>query len=106
MSADVLLNHGSRRYLRAALALVTLIAPAVIHAMTPDRVLVVYRANSPDIDKDGKGDSEQAALYYAGKRGVPAQNLLGLTITVPYFSTTRVSTRSFIRRWWCPSRIS
>src|SRR5262245_30549835 len=47
----------------------------------PSRVLVVYNSNWPDGDGDGVPDSLECAQYYAARRGVPADNLLGLSIT-------------------------
>jgi uncharacterized protein (TIGR03790 family) len=50
-----------------------------------ERVLVIYNANyTGDEDGNGVQDSLQVAQYYAAKRGVPAQNLLGLPLADPY----------------------
>ena len=43
-------------------------------------VLVVYAADGADGDRDGAADSEQLARYYARRRHVPAENLLGLKL--------------------------
>src|SRR3990172_5363218 len=53
--------------------------------LDPFRILVVYKTNSADRDMDGIGDSEQLAAYYGLKRAVPQDNLLGLTVSVPYY---------------------
>lgn len=45
-------------------------------------VLIIYRNNTPDTDGDGVGDSEQLARYYASKRNIPIDHLLGLNISV------------------------
>jgi hypothetical protein len=57
----------------------------------PERVLLLYNANwTADEDADGVQDSLQVAQYYAAKRGVPAQNLLGLACTTAYrYETTQ-----------------
>jgi len=44
-------------------------------------VLVLYAANGIDRDRNGAADSEDVARYYARRRGVPAENLLGLKFT-------------------------
>jgi uncharacterized protein (TIGR03790 family) len=46
----------------------------------PATVLVVYRINCEDYDRDGTGDSEQIARYYASRRGIPLENLLGVRV--------------------------
>jgi uncharacterized protein (TIGR03790 family) len=51
-------------------------------ALAPSRLLVVYPANGPDTDKDGQNDSKQLADYYVRRRGIPAANVLGVTISV------------------------
>ncbi|RPI61413.1 MAG: hypothetical protein EHM48_05700, partial [Planctomycetaceae bacterium] len=43
-------------------------------------VLVVYLDDGPDRQSAGKSDSRQAAEYYALRRGVPEENLLGLKL--------------------------
>ena len=45
----------------------------------PAKVLIVYNTAFPDNNGDGIGDSEEAALYYAAKRGVPSSNLLAVS---------------------------
>jgi uncharacterized protein (TIGR03790 family) len=49
--------------------------------LDPARVLVIYNTSWPDGDADGVPDSTEVAQYYAARRGVPAQNLLGLPLT-------------------------
>ena len=49
-------------------------------AIDPNRVLVVYNSRwSGDNDADGVQDSRQVADYYAVRRGIPRNHLLGLT---------------------------
>ncbi len=43
-------------------------------------VLVVYATDDADRNGNGKPDSVEAAAYYARRRGVPAENLLGLSL--------------------------
>jgi len=43
-------------------------------------VLVVYATDDADRNGNGKPDSIEAADYYARRRGVPAENLLGLSL--------------------------
>jgi uncharacterized protein (TIGR03790 family) len=48
----------------------------------PARLLIIYNSNfADDGDKDGVQDSLEVALYYAGKRGVPSSNLIGLPLS-------------------------
>ncbi len=55
---------------------------AATTGISPARVLVVYNANWPDADKDGVNDSRAVADYYLRKRGIPPDNLLGLTCSL------------------------
>ena len=50
----------------------------------PKTVLVVYRSNCPDFNKNGMGDSEEIARYYAQRRGIPKENLLSIKVDAPY----------------------
>jgi len=45
-----------------------------------EHVLVVYAADAADGDGNGRSDSQDAAEYYAARRGVPAGNLLGVKL--------------------------
>lgn len=47
---------------------------------SPASVLVLYRSNCPDANKNGLGDSEEIARYYAQRRGIPDRNLLGIRV--------------------------
>ncbi|MDD4891530.1 MAG: hypothetical protein PHU85_16550, partial [Phycisphaerae bacterium] len=47
---------------------------------TGANVLVVYQSDGADADGNGKCDSQELADYYAARRGVPAENLLGLAL--------------------------
>lgn len=67
------------------LALSVLLAPAAAAQpaawLDPARVLVVFNSAWPDADGDGTPDSTEVAQHFAARRGVPAQNLLGLPLT-------------------------
>jgi len=73
------------RFWLSATALCLLISLAIqpdASAISSSRVLIVYPANGLDSNLDGTNDSKQLADYYAQKRGIPAANILGVTITV------------------------
>ncbi|HEY3411799.1 MAG TPA: TIGR03790 family protein [Armatimonadota bacterium] len=63
-----------------ALVLVAAKSPA---GENPATVVVIYRTNCDDYDKDGTGDSEQIARYYAARRGIPSDHLLGVKVELP-----------------------
>ena len=66
------------------LALTALARPAVALSdpwLDPSRVLVIYNTSWPDGDGDGTPDSTEVAQYYAQRRGVPADRLLGLPLS-------------------------
>ena len=48
---------------------------------TGRHVMVIYQADGGDRDRSGKGDSREVAEYYAARRNVPPENLLGLKLT-------------------------
>jgi uncharacterized protein (TIGR03790 family) len=76
--------HSSARLAAALLASFALRAPAAAQVdpwFDPARVLVIYNTAWPDGDADGTPDSTEVAQYYAARRGVPADNLLGLPLT-------------------------
>jgi uncharacterized protein (TIGR03790 family) len=51
----------------------------------PENILIVYNANTTaDDDNDGVQDSLEVANYYALKRGVPPENILGLNCSTEY----------------------
>ncbi len=67
--------------LAAALAFTAPAAAQIDPWFDPARVLVIHNTAWPDGDADGAPDSTEVALYYAARRGVPADNLLGLPLT-------------------------
>ncbi len=68
-------------------------ASALFSDDDPAKVLVVYNTSFPDNNGNGIGDSQEAAEYYAAKRGVPSGNILSVstsTSTYYYHETGRV----------------
>lgn len=50
----------------------------------PEGVLIIYNSNWPDNDGNGKSDSQDVAEYYALRRGISVNRLLGVTCTTSY----------------------
>ncbi|OPX23271.1 MAG: hypothetical protein B1H04_03880, partial [Planctomycetales bacterium 4484_123] len=63
-----------------------------------EHVLVVYAADGPDRDGNGLPDSLEAARYYAHRRRVPAENLLGLALRRERARRGRWSYREFYEK--------
>ncbi len=57
-----------------------------VSALDPNRVLVIYNQNYPDHNGDGLGDSEEVALAYAARRGIPAAHLLAVACSTNQFA--------------------
>ncbi|HTE06549.1 MAG TPA: TIGR03790 family protein [Planctomycetota bacterium] len=81
-------STSAPRHAVLALAALALTAgmPCAARAVTdpwldPSRVLVIYNTSWPDGDADGTPDSTEVAQYYALRRGVPADRLLGLPLS-------------------------
>ncbi|MFP4522565.1 MAG: hypothetical protein ACLFQK_10505, partial [Fibrobacterota bacterium] len=53
-------------------------ASAFPASVGPENVLVLYSLDWTDDDGNGQSDSKDLAEYYALRRGVPSQNLLGV----------------------------
>jgi len=49
-----------------------------------ENVLVLFNESWPDGDGNGVSDSQDVAEYYAAKRGIPAENMLGVECTTNY----------------------
>jgi len=47
----------------------------------PSNVLVIYNTAWEDGDNNGKNDSLEVAEYYANRRDIPANNILGITVS-------------------------
>jgi len=57
------------------------LAPPVAYEHAgPRNVLVVFNAESKDTDGNGLADGREIAEYYARRRGIPEENLLGLKL--------------------------
>ena len=64
----------------------------------PSRILILYNTNwTLDSDSNGIQDSLQVALYYAEKRNVPMNNLLGLAM--PSGNNYYISTADGVTNW-------
>jgi uncharacterized protein (TIGR03790 family) len=76
-------RYGSLTDMYRIYCLVTLflLATSVVRAFDATQILVVYRAGSDDLNRNGMGDSEEIARYYAERRGVPASNLLSVKVS-------------------------
>lgn len=59
-------------FVRTSILLVLSLAPSVRAELTSDELLLIYNRNSPE--------SERIARYYAARRGVPDDRLLGLDL--------------------------
>lgn len=53
----------------------------------PTNLLIIYNTNWTDENTDGTNDSQDVAIYYAARRSVPTQNILGVSVT-EYEDTT------------------
>jgi uncharacterized protein (TIGR03790 family) len=64
--------------------------------LDPSRVLVIHNTSWPDGDGDGVPDSTEVAQYYALRRGVPAERLLGLPLTPASWSYSQAQWPLFL----------
>jgi uncharacterized protein (TIGR03790 family) len=67
-------------------------------------VLVLFNLNWPDEDGNHRSDSQDVAEYYASRRGIPADHLLGLTVTEREAKPDRMSYVAFFERVLVPTR--
>ncbi|MFH0921571.1 MAG: TIGR03790 family protein [Fibrobacterota bacterium] len=70
----------------------------------PSRVVVVYRTNQSDGDGNGQSDSKDLAEYYQAKRGIPAENLLGVTTPDPIMYHPNYTLHGFFTNLVIPLR--
>src|SRR5215475_13413841 len=92
ISSDI--RYVSSRAYAPRLALPLMLAVCLMHSIgseaqtvaAPERVsaaevLVLFNASWPDEDGNGRSDSQDVAEYYAARRGIPSDHLLGLALT-------------------------
>jgi hypothetical protein len=72
--------------------------------VTPTEVLVFVNASWPDEDGNGRFDSQDAAEYYAVRRGTPMDHLLGLAVTEWEGKPNHFTYPDFFRRVLIPTR--
>ncbi|OGK00135.1 MAG: hypothetical protein A2519_22065 [Candidatus Raymondbacteria bacterium RIFOXYD12_FULL_49_13] len=83
------MTNKPKGFICLTMAMIVLMLLSPTKATTADRILVIYNASlTQDQDADGTNDSKQVAEYYITKRGVPTDNLLGLTITLGQYYNT------------------
>ena len=61
-------------------------------------VLVIYQADDVTCDAAGKGESKNVAEYYALRRGVPTENLLGVNLNGLYGAKGKLEYKDFYER--------
>src|SRR5262249_10171000 len=71
---------------------------------TANEVLVLFNEKWPDEDGNGHSDSQDVAEYYAARRGIPPDHLLGLSVTDRHVKPDRLSYPEFFRRVLTPTR--
>jgi hypothetical protein len=72
--------------------------------VTPQEVLVLFNARWPDEDGNYRSDSQDVAEYYAARRGVPGEHLLGLAVTERQGKSDNLAYPDFFRRVLVPTR--
>src|SRR5262245_15017769 len=61
-------------------------------------VLVLFNTKWPDEDANGYSDSQDVAEYYAARRGIPPDHLLGVSVTDRRAKPDHLSYSEFFRR--------
>jgi hypothetical protein len=72
--------------------------------VTPSEVLVLFNASWPDEDRNGRSDSQDVAEYYAARRGIPKEDLLGVAVTGRQSKADYLTYPDFFRRVLVPTR--
>ena len=72
--------------------------------VTPQEVLVLFNASWPDEDGNHRSDSQDVAEYYAARRGIPRDHLLGLAVTDHEAKPDRLTYVDFFQRVLVPTR--
>src|SRR5499426_3930731 len=72
--------------------------------VTPQDVLVLYNTRWPDENGNFRSDSQDVAEYYAARRGIPTDQLLGLAVTERQGKLDGLAYPDFFRRVLAPTR--
>ena len=72
--------------------------------VTPREVLVLFNTRWPDENGNDQSDSQDVAEYYATRRGIPMEHLLGLAVTERQGKPTSLTYPEFFRRILVPTR--
>src|SRR5262245_17438181 len=72
--------------------------------VTPQEVLVLFNTRWPDEYGNYRSDSQDVAEYYAVRRGIPMDHLLGLAVTERQAKPDALSYPEFFRRVLAPTR--
>ena len=72
--------------------------------VTPREVLVLFNTRWPDEDGNYRSDSQDVAEYYAIRRGIPMDHLLGLAVTDGQGKPDMLDYPEFFRRVLAPTR--
>ncbi len=72
--------------------------------VTPQEVLVLFNARWPDEDGNYRSDSQDVAEYYAARRDIPREHLLGLAVTERQGKPDNLAYPGFFRRVLIPTR--
>src|SRR5262249_25002894 len=72
--------------------------------VTPQEVLVLFNTRWPDEDGNYRSDSQDVAEYYARRRGIPIDHLLGLAVTERQGKPDAIGYPDFFRRVLAPTR--
>jgi uncharacterized protein (TIGR03790 family) len=78
--------------------------PAAPERVTLAEVLVLYNSAWPDEDGNHRSDSLDVAEYYAARRGIPRDHLLGLAVTERESRSAELAYPDFVRRVLVPTR--
>jgi hypothetical protein len=72
--------------------------------VTPQEVLVLFNTRWPDENGNYLSDSQDVAEYYAARRGIPGEQLLGLAVTEDQGKPNHLAYPDFFRRVLIPTR--
>src|SRR5438552_15000351 len=72
--------------------------------VTPQEVLVLFNTRWPDENGNYRSDSQDVAEYYATRRGIPMEHLLGLAVTERQGKPDTLAYPDFFRRVLAPTR--